>query len=102
MPKPISLKEFLISEIFEFLLSDLNSINVPPLKSIPKLRPLMKIKIKLPINKNTKLLKNLDEHIRNKTGIPVHVAEDPLLSVVKGTGIVLEDIKKYREVLITP
>ena len=48
------------------------------------------------------LLQNLDEHIRNKTGIPVHVAEDPLLSVVKGTGIVLEDIKKYREVLITP
>ena len=48
------------------------------------------------------LLKNLDEHIKNKTGIPVHIAEDPLLSVVRGTGIVLEDIKKYREVLITP
>ena len=48
------------------------------------------------------LLKNLDEHIKNKTGIPVHVAEDPLLSVVQGTGMVLEDIKKYKEVLITP
>ena len=48
------------------------------------------------------LLKNLDEHIRNKTGIPVHVAEDPLLCVVRGTGMVLEDIKKYKEVLITP
>ena len=48
------------------------------------------------------LLKSLDEYIRNKTGLPVHVAEDPLLSVVKGTGMVLEDIKKYKEVLITP
>ena len=48
------------------------------------------------------LLKNLDEHIREKTGLPVHVAEDPLLSVVKGTGMVLEDIKKYKEVLISP
>ena len=48
------------------------------------------------------LLKNLDEHIRNKTGIPVHIAEDPLLSVVKGTGMVLEDIRKYKDVLITP
>jgi rod shape-determining protein MreB len=48
------------------------------------------------------LLRNLDEHIRNKTGLPVHVAEDPLLSVVKGTGMVLEDLKKYKEVLITP
>ena len=48
------------------------------------------------------LLKNLDVHIRNKTGLPVHVAEDPLFSVVKGTGMVLEDINKYKEVLITP
>jgi len=48
------------------------------------------------------LLKDLDIHIRNKTELPVNVAEDPLLSVVKGTGLVLEDIKKYREVLIQP
>ena len=25
-------------------------------------------------------LKNLDVHIRNKTGLPVHIAEDPLFS----------------------
>ncbi len=48
------------------------------------------------------LLKDLDVHIRNKTGLPVHIAEDPLFSVVKGTGMVLEDIKKYTEVLIHP
>ena len=48
------------------------------------------------------LLKDLDIHIRNKTELPVNVAEDPLLSVVKGTGLVLEDLKKYREVLIQP
>ena len=45
------------------------------------------------------LLRDLDLHIRNKTGLPVHVAEDPLLSVVKGTGIVLDDIKRYESVL---
>ena len=48
------------------------------------------------------LLKNLDVHIRNKTGLPVNVAEDPLFSVVKGTGMVLENIKKFQEVLIAP
>ena len=48
------------------------------------------------------LLKDLDVHIRNKTGLPVHIAEDPLFSVVKGTGMVLEDIKKFTEVLIHP
>ena len=48
------------------------------------------------------LLKNIDLHIRNKTDLPVHVAEDPLFSVVKGTGLVLEDINKYKNVLINP
>ena len=48
------------------------------------------------------LLKDLDIHIRNKTNLPVNVSEDPLLSVVKGTGIVLENLKKYRDVLIQP
>jgi len=48
------------------------------------------------------LLRDLDIHIRNKTNLPVNVAEDPLLSVVKGTGLVLEDIKRYKEVLIQP
>ena len=45
---------------------------------------------------------DLDIHIINKTGLPVHIAEDPLFSVVKGTGMVLEDINKYKEVLIAP
>ena len=39
-------------------------------------------------------MKDLDIHIRNKTELPVNVAEDPLFSVVKGTGLVLEDLKK--------
>ena len=46
------------------------------------------------------MLANLDTHIKNKTGLPVHVAEDPLLSVVKGTGMIVEDIQKYKNVLI--
>ena len=47
-------------------------------------------------------LNNLDDHIRNKTGLPVHVSESPSYSVVKGTGIVLDDIRKYKKVLIQP
>ncbi|MFA4837984.1 MAG: rod shape-determining protein [Candidatus Neomarinimicrobiota bacterium] len=45
------------------------------------------------------LLKGLDQRIRVETDLPVNVAEDPLLSVVKGAGIVIEDIEKFREVL---
>ncbi|MDK2976184.1 MAG: rod shape-determining protein MreB [Candidatus Marinimicrobia bacterium] len=46
------------------------------------------------------LLKGLDERIRLETELPVHVAEEPLLSVAIGTGKVLEDVDKYREILV--
>ena len=46
------------------------------------------------------LLRGIDQIIRERTNIPVNVAEDPLLSVVRGTGIVLEDVKKYEAVLM--
>ena len=46
------------------------------------------------------MLKGIDQLIRERTNVPVNVAEEPLLSVVKGTGKVLEDVKKYESVLI--
>ncbi|MCD6205663.1 MAG: rod shape-determining protein [Candidatus Marinimicrobia bacterium] len=45
-------------------------------------------------------LKGLDQRIRVETDLPVNVAEEPLLSVVKGTGLIIEDIEKYKEVLV--
>ncbi len=46
------------------------------------------------------LLKGMDQIIRERTNVPVNCAEEPLISVVKGTGKVLENIRKYRPVLI--
>lgn len=46
------------------------------------------------------LLKGLDERIRRATNLPVHVADDPLTSVVRGTGRVLENLSDYSSVLI--
>jgi len=47
------------------------------------------------------LLRGLDQLISDETKMPVKVAEDPLTAVVRGCGIVLEDIGAVREVLIT-
>lgn len=44
-------------------------------------------------------LAGLDLVLREETGIPAIVAEDPLLAVVNGVGIVLEDLDKYRGLL---
>jgi rod shape-determining protein MreB len=46
------------------------------------------------------LLKGLDERLRLETSLPVHVAEDPLTAVVRGTGKVLENLPKYTKVLL--
>lgn len=45
------------------------------------------------------LLKNLDKLIMETTDLPVHIAEDPLTAVVRGTGKVLEDLDYYRAIL---
>jgi rod shape-determining protein MreB len=46
------------------------------------------------------LLKNLDKRIREETGLPVSIAEDPLASVVLGTGKMLTDFKLLRRIAI--
>jgi len=46
------------------------------------------------------LLKQIDERIRLETSLPVHIAEDPLTAVVRGTGKVLENLNHYSKVLI--
>ena len=46
------------------------------------------------------MLKGIDQLIRERTNVPVNIGEEPLLSVVKGTGKVLENVKKYEAVLI--
>jgi rod shape-determining protein MreB and related proteins len=45
------------------------------------------------------LLKNLDKLIMETTDLPVHIAEDPLTAVVRGTGEILENLHYYRSVL---
>jgi rod shape-determining protein MreB len=41
------------------------------------------------------LLRGLDKRIQMKTRLPVHVAEDPLRAVARGTGIALKNIEKF-------
>jgi rod shape-determining protein MreB and related proteins len=46
------------------------------------------------------LLRNLDQRLRDETGLPVVLAEDPLASVVLGTGRLLSDFDLLRKVSI--
>ena len=44
-------------------------------------------------------LMNLDQVLRNATGLPVSIAEEPLACVVKGTGKALEEIDRLKTIL---
>jgi rod shape-determining protein MreB and related proteins len=44
------------------------------------------------------LLRNLDKRLRDETGLPVLVAENPLTSVVLGAGKILTDLPLLRKV----
>ncbi len=47
------------------------------------------------------ILRGLDKLISEQTKMPVRIADDPLTAVARGAGIVLEDIEKLREVLLS-
>ncbi|MFQ5719800.1 MAG: rod shape-determining protein [Acidobacteriota bacterium] len=46
------------------------------------------------------LLKNLDKRLREETGLPVSLADDPLSSVALGTGLMLADFGLLRKVAL--
>lgn len=46
------------------------------------------------------LIKGLAKLISDTIKIPVHIADDPLTAIARGTGIILEDLEKYQDVLI--
>ncbi len=47
------------------------------------------------------LLRGLDKRLALKTKLPVHIADDPLRAVVRGTGMTLKDLNHFRAVLMS-
>ncbi|MBO5813945.1 MAG: rod shape-determining protein [Alistipes sp.] len=41
------------------------------------------------------LIKGLDKRLSEKTGLPFHIAEDPLRAIARGTGIALKNIDRF-------
>jgi rod shape-determining protein MreB len=48
----------------------------------------------------TAQLKNLDKYISNYVGVPVHIADEPILCVVKGLGKVLDHLEEFSKSMI--
>ena len=46
------------------------------------------------------MLRGLDKRLSMKTDLPVYIAEDPLRAVVRGTGISLKNLERFKSILI--
>ena len=46
------------------------------------------------------LLKSLDTLVKEETGLPVVVAEDPLACVVLGSGAALDNLDRYKSITV--
>jgi rod shape-determining protein MreB len=46
------------------------------------------------------MLRGLDKRISKKTDLPVFIADDPLRAVVRGTGMALKNISRFKSVLL--
>ncbi|MFZ5932766.1 MAG: rod shape-determining protein [Patescibacteria group bacterium] len=49
----------------------------------------------------TSLLRNFDKLMSQETGVPAHVSDEPMLSVVRGTGLVMENIELWKRSVTT-
>lgn len=45
----------------------------------------------------TALLRNFDKLLTSSTGVPAHLADDPLLCVVRGAGVAIENLEVFRK-----
>jgi len=99
-------KEVLISdlEISEAIVSSVNAI-ISEIRSVVEETPpelisdLMSRGIILAGGGS--LLRGFPEMVEKVTGIPTRLAEDPLTAVVRGCGIILEDVESLKEILVS-
>ena len=87
------------NEILEALSEPLNQIVVAVKNALEKTPPELGADIAehgLMLTGGGALLRDLDQLLKEETGLPVHVAEEPLNCVVKGGGIALENMDKLR------
>ncbi len=96
LPKKLFLKD---EEIRESIKDSLDSIVASIKRVLEKTPPELASDISengIHIAGGGALLKGLDKLIEKETGIVTKIAEDPLNCVVKGTGIVCENLDRYR------
>lgn len=96
IPKTIKISH---TEVAESLNKSITKIEDAVLKALESTPPELSADIYeqgIHITGGGALLRGLDKRLHTKTQLPIHVAEDPLKAVVRGTAIVLKNLDEFR------
>lgn len=96
LPRTIQLTSWEVTEIISLPIQRIVSAVKGVLEQIPPELASDIIDKGIMMSGGTSLLTNLDKLMTGQTGVPCHVAENPLLCVALGTGMALENLDLYK------
>src|SRR5690606_38603954 len=99
MPRSIDLTSTEIYEALEYPLSRIVKVVKDVLEEVPPELAADIIDKGVVMTGGTSTLLNLDALIRESTGVPAAVAERPLMCVIQGIGVALENLDLYKRSL---
>lgn len=101
LPKTIDLTSNEVNEAIQEQLKEISQVVKKVLQETPPELCADIIERGIMLTGGSSLLKNMDVFITRVTGVPSRIAEEPLLCVVKGAGMVLENLDIYKRNIIT-
>lgn len=90
-------------DVTEALQSDLEAIISAAKKVLNESSPELSADIMdkgIILSGGSSLLKNIDQLLSRTIGVPVYIADEPILCVAKGTGIALENLDSYKRSIL--
>ena len=99
LPKAIELSSTEVTEAIRPVLSQIISAVKAVLEETPPELASDIIDKGIVLSGGTSLLRNFDKLVTVETGVPAHVADEPLFCVVKGIGVVLENFALYKRAI---
>ncbi len=90
-------------DVTEALQNDLEAIIAAAKKVLNEASPELSADVMdkgIVLSGGSSLLKNIDQLLSRTIGVPVYVADEPVLCVAKGTGIALENLDSYKRSIL--
>lgn len=101
LPRTIKISSNESAEAFSEILSEIIHVIKQVLRETPPELSADIIDKGMIISGGGALLRNIAERISQETGVPCFLAEDPLLCVARGTGVVLENLEVYKKSIMS-